>query len=193
MRSELKRHLAFAIQPPTLLRMAIERQCELARAEVGSAPPPMSPPHLTLLYMPCDLLDRRRLRRAVEVLRMAPPLTLRYAGLKVSPYGTIQLGVHPQTPLSALHASLVATLGLDNFKHAPASSRLIVFGTTNFGEAFSPHVTLGRFSDSSHAAAAAACFATLPEMEQQLSTIWIADATGRLDHRLAITLRGIRT
>lgn len=183
-----RHHLAFVIQPPRDLSAMIECRIRMARETIGGHPPPLSPPHVTLLYMPCSLLDRRCLRRAVAEVRATAPFVLRYAGIRVSSYGTVQLLVQPRATLQRLHEALVSAMGLDDLAQMPAHRRLELFGTANFGDGYSSHITLGQFG--TQAEEAAQYFATLPETEQALSILCIADATGPLDPRLAIKLHG---
>jgi 2'-5' RNA ligase len=183
-----RRHFAFVIQPPRDLSSAIECRNEMARQTIGGCPPPLSPPHVTLLYMPCSLLDRRRLCRAVTAVRATVPFSLRYAGIHVSSYGTVQLLVQPRSWLQRLHGALVSAMGLDDLAQMAAHRRLELFGTANLGDGYSSHITLGQFG--TQAEDAAQYFATLPETEQVLSDLWVADATGPLDLRLAIKLQG---
>lgn len=185
--------LAFIIRPPPSLISAITSRAAAVRGMVGDYFPALSPPHLTLLYVPCGLLSARLINRAASMLRTTPPMALRYAGCRVSGHHTVQCNVYPQMELRQLHLALLAVLELDSFTQGSADTLLDRFNTTNIGEDFSAHVTLGRFMTRPQAETAAGYFATLAEMDQQVTQIWFADATGPLDYRLAIRLRGPHT
>ncbi len=186
--SETRRYVAFVIQPPRDLCAAIEYQSIAARDALGGLPPPLSPPHVTVLYMPNRILDLCRLRRAITTIRATMPFTLLYAGIRVSSYGTVQLQVHPRQTLQRMHISLVSALGLDGLAELPAARLLERIGTSNFGQNYTPHITLGHFG--TRAIDVAHHFASIRETEQPLFDLWAADATGALNHRFAIRLQG---
>jgi hypothetical protein len=58
---------------------------------------------------------------------------------------------------------------------------------------YCPHVTLGRFTTTTQAAAVAQSFNAQLEAEQHVSDIWLSDATHALDYRLKIALGGVHT
>lgn len=180
------RRLALVVRPPLNLIDAITRHADEGRAQAGDHPLPLSPPHLTLLYLPCRLMDRWRFRRMVGVLRASVPFPLLYGGCTISDYLTIQMNVEPRAQIRQLHADLIRALDLVEAEGASAAALLEIFGTTNIGPAFSPHVTLGRYHSRRQAEVALRCFDGLEEIKQTAPEIWIADATGPLDHRLAI-------
>lgn len=185
--------LAFIIRPPAGLISAITSCAAAVQGVVGEYFPALSPPHLTLLYVPCGLLSAQRIKRAAGFLRTTPPMALRYVGCRVSDHHTVQCNVYPQLELRQLHLALLAVLELESFTRGSTDTLLDRFNTTNIGEDFSAHVTLGRFMTRLQAETAVGYFATLAEMDQQVTQIWIADATGPLDYRLAIRLVGHHT
>jgi len=182
-----QQRLALVVRPPPELLRAVAART--ARPEVAVRLPPVSDPHLTLLYTPCRLIDPRRFRQAVGLLRTALPLAIRYEGVRVSDHLTVQLLVHPPDVIRALHIRTLDALDLAQYAAGPPSARMEAFDTTNVGATFSPHVTLARFTVRVQAEAAAFRFTDLPPAEQWVSEIWIADATARLDHRLAVRPR----
>jgi 2'-5' RNA ligase len=183
-------HLAFAIQPPDTLVAEIRRLNGIAcHAEQGCSPL-RSPPHLTLLYMPCALLNIPALRHAILAVRNATPFSLRYAGVRASEYGTLQLEVRPIEVLRRLHIALLTAMGLDEYLSAPQDKVFDAFGTTNFGDAYSPHVTLGQCGTKNQANANLHWFSSLPEVEQPCSLVWVADASDQLKYHFPIKSRG---